>query len=57
MQIAALLDQNGLVTRDAFLAAVQDTTPIRDLAPNAPSLEGFLFPSTYQFPHHVTPAR
>jgi UPF0755 protein len=57
MQIAALLDQNGLATRDAFLAAVQDTTPIRDLAPAAPSLEGFLFPSTYQFPHHVTPAQ
>jgi UPF0755 protein len=57
LQIAALLDQNGLVSRDAFLAAVQDTTPIRDLAPGAPSLEGFLFPSTYQFPHHVTPAQ
>lgn len=55
IQIAALLDQNGLVTRDAFLAATKDTTPIRDLAPNAPSVEGFLFPSTYQFPHHVTP--
>jgi UPF0755 protein len=57
MQIAALLEQDSLVTRDAFLAAVQDITPIRDLAPNAPSLEGFLFPSTYQFPHHVTPAQ
>ncbi len=57
LQIAALLDQNGLVTRDAFLAAAQDTTPIRDLAPSAPSLEGFLFPSTYQFPHHVTAAQ
>jgi UPF0755 protein len=55
MQIAALLDQNGLVSRDAFLAATKDSTPIRDLAPNAPSVEGFLFPSTYQFPHHVTP--
>jgi UPF0755 protein len=54
LQIAALLEQQGLVARDAFLAAVQDTSSIRDLAPNAPSMEGFLFPSTYQFPHHVS---
>ncbi|MGH9725002.1 MAG: endolytic transglycosylase MltG, partial [Candidatus Acidiferrales bacterium] len=37
-----------------FLAAVQDTTPIADLAPGARSLEGFLFPSTYDFTRHTT---
>ena len=54
IQIAELLDQNGLVSKDEFLAAIKDITPIRDIAPAAPSLEGFLFPSTYEFPHHVT---
>ena len=27
---------------------------IRDLAPDAPTLEGFLFPATYEFPRHMT---
>jgi UPF0755 protein len=57
IQIGSLLEQNGLVTRKAFLDAARDVSPIRDLAPNAPSVEGFLFPSTYEFPHHVTPER
>jgi UPF0755 protein len=57
IQIGALLEQNGLMTRQAFLDATKDTTPIHDLAPNAPSVEGFLFPSTYEFPHHVTPGQ
>jgi UPF0755 protein len=54
LQIAALLDEKGLVTRDAFLEAAHDATPIHDLAPSAPSVEGFLFPATYHFPRHVT---
>ena len=46
----------GLGSRDQFLAAERsDTSLIADLAPNAPSLEGYLFPDTYRFPHHVTP--
>ena len=36
------------------LAAARDPSPIHDLAPGAPSLEGFLFPATYQFPRHMT---
>jgi UPF0755 protein len=54
-QIADLLESKGLATHDAFLAAVADPSPIRDLAPDAPNVEGFLFPATYQFPRHVTP--
>jgi UPF0755 protein len=53
-QIADLMASKGLTTRDAFLAAVSDPTPVKNLAPDAPSLEGFLFPATYQFPRHVT---
>ncbi len=53
LQIAALLEEKGLVARDAFLAAALDPSPIRDLAPRASSVEGFLFPATYQFPRHL----
>lgn len=54
LQIAELLNQNGLVDKDDFIAATRDISPIRDLAPAAPSVEGFLYPSTYEFPHHVS---
>ncbi len=53
--IADLLAREGLVSREAFLEAARDSGPIRDLAPHPPSLEGFLFPATYQFPRHPTP--
>jgi len=57
MQIADLLQEKKLVTRDDFLVAARDATPIRDLAPTAPSVEGFLFPATYQFPRHISAPR
>ena len=50
--IADLVEQQGFTSREDFLAAARDPAPIRDLAPQAPSLEGFLFPATYQFPRH-----
>ena len=53
-QIADLMASKGFTTRDAFLAAAADPTPIRDLAPDAPTVEGFLFPATYQFSRHIT---
>ena len=53
--IAELLERQGLTDRHAFLDAARDPSPIRDLAPRAPSLEGFLFPATYHFPRHRTP--
>jgi UPF0755 protein len=52
--IADLAAQEGFLSRDEFLAAARDPAPIRDIAPNAPSLEGFLFPATYEFPRHMT---
>jgi UPF0755 protein len=52
--IADLAAQEGFLTRDEFLAAAYDASPVRDIAPNAPSLEGFLFPATYEFPRHMT---
>lgn len=52
--IADLAAQDGFLSRDEFLAAARDPSSIRDLAPSAPSLEGFLFPATYEFPRHMT---
>lgn len=34
----------------AILRAIQDPTPIRDLDPEATTLEGYLFPDTYDLP-------
>ena len=53
--IADALDREGLCHRNDFLAAVRDPSPVRDIAPDARSLEGFLFPATYDFTRHTTP--
>lgn len=52
--IANELDRQGICSKADFLAAAHDTSLISDLAPRATSLEGFLFPSTYEFTHHTT---
>ncbi len=52
--IADAVARSGLASRAAFLRAARNPAPIRDLAPNVPTLEGFLFPATYQFPHRTT---
>ena len=55
--IAQAVQSADLGSRDAFLAAERaDTFLISDLSPNAPSLEGYLFPDTYRFSRHTTPA-
>jgi UPF0755 protein len=41
----------------AFLTASTKTLPIRALDPNAPTLEGYLFPDTYRFPRGVSGTR
>ncbi len=52
--IARLLEEKGVMTSAEFLEAASDTAPIRDLAPQAQTLEGFLFPSTYRLTHSTT---
>jgi UPF0755 protein len=48
--IARAVEEAGLGPADDFLKVAQsDTALISDLAPNAPSLEGYLFPDTYEF--------
>jgi UPF0755 protein len=55
--IAQAVQSAGLGSRDAFLAAARTQTAlIADLAPHAPSLEGYLFPDTYRFARHVAPS-
>lgn len=50
--IAAAVESLGLMTSEAFLRAARDPSMIRDLAPRAPTLEGYLFPDTYRLPRH-----
>jgi UPF0755 protein len=54
--IARLIALGGTISAAAFLKASADSASIRDLAPRAPSLEGFLFPSTYRLSHSTTAA-
>jgi UPF0755 protein len=54
--IAATVEQIGLFPAAQFLAAARNPAPIRDLDPLAPTLEGYLFPSTYRLSRHTTPA-
>jgi UPF0755 protein len=48
--IARAIEAAGLGPAEGFLKVAQsDTALVADLAPGAPSLEGYLFPDTYQF--------
>ena len=48
--IAQAIEQAGLGSKDDFLkVARSDTDLIRDISPDATSLEGYLFPDTYEF--------
>src|ERR1700677_4766029 len=53
--IARAVEAAGLGPAEDFLKVAQsDTAPIADLAPSATSLEGYLFPDTYQFSRMMT---
>lgn len=53
--IARAVEAAGLGPADQFLeVARHDTALIADIAPGAPSLEGYLFPDTYQFSRLMT---
>ena len=46
-QIAALLQQEKLGAADKFMAAVKDAALVKELRVPGPTLEGYLFPDTY----------
>jgi UPF0755 protein len=52
--IARLVSNSGTISAGEFLDASADPASIQDLAPRAPSLEGFLFPATYRLTHSAT---
>ncbi len=47
--IATTLETAGLGSKDEFLQAARNAASVRDLDPQAPTLEGYLFPDTYHF--------
>ncbi len=55
--IGRSLKEQGVMSSDEFLKAAEDPAPIRDLAPKARTLEGYLFPSTYRLSHKTTGAQ
>lgn len=52
--IAAAAEQLHLFSEEQFLKAARDPALIRDLDPEAPTLEGYLFPHTYRLSRHTT---
>jgi UPF0755 protein len=53
--IARAIEAAGLGPAEDFLKVAQsDTALIADIAPRAPSLEGYLFPETYEFTRTMT---
>jgi UPF0755 protein len=53
-EVADAVAKLGTMRAETFLAAAKDPMMIRDLDPEAPSLEGFLFPNKYRVYRHTT---
>jgi UPF0755 protein len=53
-EIAELVGRLALFSPEEFLAAARDASLIADLAPSAPTLEGYLFPATYWITRKTT---
>ena len=51
--IARDLEAAKYLSAEDFLKAAEDTSEIKDLFPEARTLEGFLFPATYNLPKHA----
>jgi UPF0755 protein len=55
VQIAEILDQKNLARKQDILRLTRDPVFIQSLDIQAPSLEGYLFPDTYQFSRYTPP--
>lgn len=54
-RIAEKFPQNPPIDDKAIVTMMDDTTLIKDIAPTAANLEGYMYPSTYSFPREATP--
>lgn len=54
-RIAENFPSEPAMTEDQILRLMNDTSAIRDIAPDARNLEGYLFPSTYEFAPNAKP--
>ena len=52
-ETADLIAKSGYDSDGKFLALTEDPAPIKDLFPEAETLEGFLFPETYSLPREA----
>jgi UPF0755 protein len=52
--IAAAVEKLGVIKAKDFITAARDPKTIQDLAPGAPSLEGYLFPAGYRLTRRTT---
>lgn len=53
-ELADLANERLGIPRDSILAAAKDRARVNTMAPDAPSLEGYLLPETYSLPVPVT---
>lgn len=53
-RIAEQFPQNQSAGEDAVLKLMDDVSLIKDIAPEAKNLEGYMYPNTYDFPRSVT---
>lgn len=53
-EIANIVDQAGVVTKDDFLAAAMDKTFLTKLGIESPNIDGYLFPDTYFFSRPIS---
>ncbi|MBI2212871.1 MAG: endolytic transglycosylase MltG [Acidobacteria bacterium] len=53
--LAKLMAEEGLGTEGEWLELTADSTLVEDIAPEATTLEGYLFPDTYRFSPGISP--
>lgn len=54
-EVAEIFEQKRIIGREDFLKLVRDKSLLKELFVDAPSLEGYLFPTTYRIPKGTAP--